>query len=108
MSLALDDYQDYASQTAEYPVDAGLGYTILGLCGEAGEVANRYKKILRVGGGMTPQRKVDLVDELGDVLWYVAMVARELGVPLSEVAARNINKLSERKETGSIKTEDKR
>jgi len=100
--MNFDDYQARTSTTAIYP-DAGTGsptavsYTIFGLVGEAGELANKYKKVLRDDRGvLTDERRRDLVAELGDVLWYVARLATELGVPLDDVATRNLTKLAAR------------
>ncbi len=74
---------------------------ILGLVGEAGEVAEKYKKIIRDKQGIVSNEDKDLiVKELGDVLWYTAMLAKYLGVSFDDVATANINKLSSRKERG--------
>jgi len=94
---AFDEYQRKTSVFAAYPRETALSYVGLGLSGEAGEVANQLKKIVRDDGGkVTPQRRASLIDELGDVLWYCAALARELELPLSEVARLNIEKLSKR------------
>lgn len=99
--MDFNDYQRHTDDTAIYP-DAGNGnfiYPALGLCGEAGEVAERIKKVLRdANGHMTLDRKTGLLNELGDVLWYVARLAREIGIPLDYIAEYNIKKLSSRKE----------
>jgi NTP pyrophosphatase (non-canonical NTP hydrolase) len=94
-----------AGKTAIYPEEgegspAALAYTALGLTGEAGEVANKVKKLLRDGD--QPELRQAIIDELGDVLWYVAMTAHELAIPLDEVAARNLDKLQQRQQTGTI------
>lgn len=76
---------------------------ILGLPGEAGEVADKFKKIIRdQAGEITAEDRDEIVKELGDVMWYVALTAEYLGVPLSEVGERNIAKLSSRRERGKI------
>lgn len=111
--LTLNDYQEAALTTAVYPASTpvdGIMYTTLGLAGEAGEIANKVKKILRDDRGMlTPERREDLYDELGDVLWYVAALAYELEIDLTEVAERNLFKLGFRKAEGTIHGEgDKR
>lgn len=102
----LDDYQKFARRIAIYPNRGnieGLVYTTLGLTGEAGEVSNQVKKILRDDNRIcTASRRSKIVDELGDVLWYVAMCADELGIDLSEVAGINILKLSERRDTNTL------
>lgn len=81
-----------------------LTYSILGLAGEAGEVAEAYKKAMRRGPPEDVVMDYDASDalilELGDVLWYIAKIARELGVPLSEVARRNTEKIEHRVEHG--------
>lgn len=96
--MQLNEYQQKAKETAVYPEQIGLEYTILGLCGEAGELANQYKKVLRDDGGkINRERWEKLIDESGDVLWYLAMVAGELGVTLSYIANKNLQKLTARK-----------
>ena len=76
---------------------------ILGLVGEAGETADKVKKIIRdKGGRASDEDREAIIKELGDVLWYVANVARYLNVSLSEVAEININKLSSRKKRGKL------
>ena len=95
--MDLLDYQEKAAKTAIYPRDtptAAIVYTSLGLSGEAGEIANKVKKILRDDcGHLTSARRQQLRDELGDVLWYAAMLAFELGYTLNEVANANLDKL---------------
>ena len=101
--MKLNDYQDIASKTAAYPKEVGLSYVTLGLTGEAGEIANKVKKIYRDNGGViTEDIKNSLAKEVGDVLWYVAMLSRELGFSLEDIAQMNIDKLSRRYERGSI------
>jgi NTP pyrophosphatase (non-canonical NTP hydrolase) len=103
-------YQVATDETAVYP-GAGdqdsiiaLAYVTLGLAGEAGELANKVKKILRdQGGEITTENKVDLEAELGDVLWYLARVATQIGTPLAMVAESNIHKLRNRMIRGVIK-----
>ncbi len=103
--MDMDDYQYAAVQFGVYP-DPGhnLEYVTLGLLGEAGEIANKVKKIQRDGitGINLAILKVDLQKELGDVLWYVAAMADELHTLLSEVAEMNLAKLEDRKARGVI------
>ena len=96
--MDLNAYQHGARQTARYPdVGANPIYPTLGLCGEAGEVADKVKKVLRDrGGDFGPDIRDDLRLELGDVLWYVAQLATELGLDLDEVAGANLAKLASR------------
>ena len=77
-------------------MDAGaqdLAYLALGLIGESGEVAEHVKKHFRHGHSLD---EVHLVEELGDVLWYVAVLAHMLGTDLNTVADINMAKLRKR------------
>jgi len=99
--MKIYDYQIQANETAIYP--EGRNYPILGLAGEAGEICNKYKKILRDKGGDVDVNDLDdLAKELGDVLWYVAQIATELGTDLETVARVNIMKLGDRKDRGVL------
>jgi len=101
--MSLANYQVDARTTAIYPPEVKVIYPALGLAGEAGEVCNKTKKILRDDGGrMTEEKRTQLIDELGDVLWYVANLATDLGVTLDEIARINLVKLNSRKERGTI------
>ena len=76
---------------------------MLGLVGEAGETADKVKKVLRDKDGVVSEEdKKEIAKELGDVIWYVASIARYLDVPFSEVAKMNIEKLSSRKERNKL------
>jgi len=100
-----DLYQDAAEATAIYP-DKGdnLYYPALGLAGEAGEVCEKIKKIMRdQKGHFTEEDVEDLGKELGDVLWYIAAIATELNMSLSAVAEDNMEKLRDRMDRGVIK-----
>ena len=91
-------YQQQSRTTARYP-DAGTNpiYPTLGLCGEAGEVADKVKKVIRDrGGSFSPEVIAALKLELGDVLWYVAQLATELGMDLNDIAQANLDKLASR------------
>lgn len=75
----------------------------LGLAGEAGEVTDDIKKILRdKGGEVSEEDREILVYELGDVMWYVAVIADYLGVPMEEIASKNLAKLADRQKRGKI------
>lgn len=97
--MLLSDYQLRSRATAVYPgAGANLLYPALGLCGEAGEVAEHVKRLVRDDGGeLTPQRRAALSKELGDVLWYVAQLASEAGLELDAIAAENLDKLASRR-----------
>ncbi|WP_216903218.1 nucleoside triphosphate pyrophosphohydrolase family protein [Synechococcus sp. CCY 9618] len=102
--MDFQDYQRRSSETARYP-DAGSNaiYPTLGLCGEAGEVADKVKKVLRDRGGVfCHEVRDDLRLELGDVLWYVAQLATELGLDLEDVASANLAKLASRADRNVI------
>ncbi|WEL19255.1 nucleoside triphosphate pyrophosphohydrolase family protein [Candidatus Nanohalococcus occultus] len=94
--MDFNDYQSKTEETAVYPEDEAIHYLALGLNGEAGEVAERVKKSIRDGNDL------DLEKELGDVLWYLARLADELGFDLDDVAETNLDKLFDRKERGKI------
>lgn len=98
----MSDYQRLAKRTAVYPKKYKVFYPALGLAGEAGEVANKTKKIMR-GDKMSREQKALLGDEIGDVLWYAAQLATDLGMPLDEIAEGNINKLQERMKRNKIR-----
>jgi NTP pyrophosphatase (non-canonical NTP hydrolase) len=93
-----NDYQELAMSTAVYPQKgSNLAYPALGLNGEAGEVAEKVKKILRDKGGVLDEdSRQALMKELGDVLWYVAAMCSEAGLSMGEVAELNITKLLDR------------
>ena len=98
------DYQDKAQSTAIYPYEHKILYPALGLAGEAGEVANIVKKSIRDKDGLwSPEDRNAVAKELGDVLWYVAMVAADLNLDLDEIASGNIKKLLDRKNRGKLK-----
>jgi NTP pyrophosphatase (non-canonical NTP hydrolase) len=99
--MNINTYQQEAAKTAIY--SNKLIYPTLGLAGEAGEIANKVKKILRDNAGeLAEDVRQNLISELGDVLWYIAALATDLGVELSEVADKNVEKLHSRKNRGVI------
>jgi NTP pyrophosphatase (non-canonical NTP hydrolase) len=101
--VELSEYQRLSRRTAEYPREAWLAYPALGLAGEAGEVAEHAKKAIRDdGGSVSDERKSAMAKELGDVLWYVAQIATELGLDLDAIAEQNLAKLLSRQERGVL------
>ena len=99
----LDMYQQVAKTTAIYPREQAIIYPTLGLTGEAGEVANKVKKIIRDGTNKNDEGLVqDLSAEIGDCLWYIAVLADDIGIKLSDIANINLEKLHKRKEKGTI------
>ena len=102
--MDLNHFQKEARKTALYP-DVGNNtiYPTLGLVGEAGEVADKVKKILRDKKGIfDSESKYAIKLELGDVLWYVSQLSSELGFDLDEVANTNLKKLKSRKDRGTL------
>jgi len=101
--MELSEYQQLSRRTAAYPRAAWLAYPALGLAGEAGEVAEHAKKAIRDDGGTVgDERRAAMAKELGDVLWYVAQIASELGLDLEDVARANLEKLSSRQRRGVL------
>ena len=96
--MTADFYEERASLTAIYPKEKALEYLALGLTSEAGEVAGKVKKLIRDGKG----DKKAIASEIGDVLWYCAMLAKETKVPLNDIMKDNLKKLYSRKERGTL------
>ena len=97
-TVEINNYQREARKTAVYPnLGDNLWYPALGLSGEAGEVAEKIKKVYRDDGGVvSPEKRDEVKKELGDVLWYIANIAVELNITLEEVATYNLQKLADR------------
>lgn len=102
--MTFQEYQKLSRETAIYPNrDKNFIYPTLGLAGEAGEVAEIIKRIIRDEEGLIDERvKSELLKELGDVLWYLSQLAAEFNISLDEIAAKNIEKLKDRKERGAL------
>ncbi len=104
--MEFSNYQNQAKRTAIYPAEnsnVGLMYVALGLCGESGEVADNIKKVIRdANGEITADRHDALVSEMGDVLWYLAMLCYELETTLETVALRNLAKLRKRQRENAL------
>ena len=97
--MGLNDYQKAASKTAIYKAEHSILYPALGLAGEAGEVANKVKKMLRDN---TFDRN-EIAAEIGDVLWYIAALSRDLNIDMHDLAMNNLEKLYGRKARGTLK-----
>lgn len=98
IDISMTEYSEFAEQTAIYPEEAQIVYPALGLAGEAGEVANKVKKMIR-------DDRLDrdaIASELGDCLWYIALFCRDLNVDMASVARKNLDKLSMRKQKGTL------
>lgn len=101
--MDIKEYQGIIKKTAVFPAEIGLTYCTMGLCGEAGEVAEKMKKLFRDKGGVvTDEFKQDVKKELGDVVWYVTALANELGLTLEEILEANYTKLIKRRETNTL------
>jgi len=98
-----NSYQRNASSTAIYPEEHRILYPALGLAGEAGEVANKVKKLIRDGPDKRPDTwREDIASEIGDVLWYCAALATDLNLSLGMIAGQNEKKLGQRKQSGTL------
>jgi len=98
------EYQEKSRKTALYPdKDNNFVYPTLGLSGEAGEVAEKIKKVIRDKDGIIDDViREEIKKELGEELWYVAQLATELGLSMDEIAQKNIEKLLSRMERGVL------
>jgi NTP pyrophosphatase (non-canonical NTP hydrolase) len=100
-----NEYQQKALRTAFAKDNENEFYhLVLGLVGEAGEIAEKAKKIIRDENN--DQSKIDtsmITKELGDVLWYIAVLANYLDIPLDDIAEKNIAKLASRLERGTLR-----
>lgn len=104
--MELNEYQKKALLTAAYEEKYKIIYPVLGLGNEAGEVMGKVKKWLRGDDGagvLSEERRQALKEEMGDVLWYLAVLARDLDLTLDEIADVNIKKLQSRQARGTIK-----
>jgi NTP pyrophosphatase (non-canonical NTP hydrolase) len=96
--MDMGQYQAQAAETAIYKTEHAIIYPALGLAAEAGEVANKVKKILRDG----KFDRAAIADEVGDCLWYIAALCRDLNVEMADLAKDNLEKLRSRKERGTL------
>ncbi len=101
--MEMNEYQEKAMSTAIYPQAMRIVYPALGLAGETGEVADKVKKEVRDrAAAFSPESRVEIAKELGDVMWYIAAMARDLGFSLEEIARMNIDKVNSRKNRHQI------
>lgn len=105
--MTLDEYQARARSTAIYPEEARVLYPTLKLAGEAGEVAEKLGKLIRdeglaPGAALSPAQRDALAKEIGDVLWYAANLAGDLGLSLEAIGRGNLEKLASRRERGVL------
>ena len=98
-----NSYQRSSVTTAIYPDQHKITYPALGMAGEAGEVANKVKKLIRDGPDKRPDTwREDIASEIGDVLWYCATLADDLNLTLGMIASQNLAKLQKRKDKGTL------
>lgn len=112
LNMNFNNYQEIIKKTAIFPKEIGIAYCALGLTGEAGEVADKIKKLFRdrelnsldATGRMIliDEVRYDIAKELGDVLWYITALANEFDLSLEEIAQMNYNKLIKRRETNTL------
>ena len=101
--MTLNEYQSKALETAINPQETAIVYPTLGLTGEAGEVSDKVKKVIRDNGSeFTDDKKREIAKEIGDVLWYCATLSRDLGFTLEEIAQINYEKLHSRQVRGQL------
>lgn len=101
--MELNEYQKKAISTAIYPNDGRISYLALALCGEAGELADKVKKVLRDKNGQFYIPDLSAIAlEIGDVLWYAANLAKAIGFDLSDIAEQNLNKIQSRIDRGTL------
>lgn len=101
--MELNEYQKKALETAVYDDTNPVAYCILGMAGEAGEVANKYKKVLRGDKELDENLKYEIAKEIGDVQWYIAALSHLIGYSLDSICDINLTKLNQRREDGTIK-----
>lgn len=104
--MTFDEYQQQALTTLIEHSDPLMSKTILamGVAGEAGEVIEKWKKIVAYKGGVvSAEDKAELGKELADVIWYIAVLAHKLGLSLDELMQQNVAKLASRKARDVIK-----
>lgn len=106
--MDFDEYEKLAHRTATFTgkqEEYRLLYLTLGVVGEAGEIAEKVKKLIRNDDGViTDEKREALKHEIGDVLWYLSQLSREFGFPFSEAAKANIAKLEDRAARGVIRS----
>lgn len=101
----IENYQRLVLDTAIYPMKgSNITYPVLGLCGEAGEVAEKVKKVFRDDDGtVRDEMREAIKKELGDVLWYITAICNELHLTLDEVIDTNREKILGRLERGTLR-----
>ena len=103
-NITATDYQSRACETAIFPKHRATEYLTLGLTGESGEIANKVKKFIRDGATKDEYlaKRIEIGYEIGDVLWYCAVLAEELEMNLGHIMEKNLEKLADRHKRGKI------
>lgn len=102
--MTFKEYQELTNETAIYP-DKGSNflYPVLGMMGEAGEVAEKIKKIWRDKNNIISEEdRIEIKKEIGDVLWYLSQLSTELNVDFEDVASTNVLKIKSRLERNKL------
>ena len=111
--MNFNDYQEKAASTAIYPDKYRIIYPALGLAGEVGETCEKIKKLIRdydfdmenmtaLDQLLWENKKQEIKKEIGDIMWYVANLAKDFELKLEDIAAANIEKLQDRKNRGVL------
>lgn len=106
--MTFDEYQKKALTTAVRNSEDLMQKTIwvMGVAGEAGEVLEKWKKIVAYKEGIISKKELSLLGkELADVVWYIAVLAHDLGLSFDEVMQQNVAKLEDRAKRNVIKGE---
>jgi len=103
-NISATRYQEKACETAIFPKNKAMEYLTLGLTGEAGEIANKVKKFIRDGAAQDEYlaKRIEIGYEIGDVLWYCAVLAKEMEMDLGHIMENNLQKLADRKKRGTL------
>ncbi len=103
-SITASMYQEKACETAIFPKKQAMEYLTLGLTGESGEIANKVKKFIRDGATKDEYlaKRIEIGYEIGDALWYCAVLAEELEMNLGHIMEKNLEKLADRHKRGKI------
>ena len=103
-SITASIYQEKACETAIFPKKQAMEYLTLGLTGESGEIANKVKKFIRDGASKDEYlaKRIEIGYEIGDVMWYCAVLADELDMNLGHIMEKNLEKLADRKKRGAL------
>ena len=103
-NITASTYQEKACETAIFPQHKAMEYLTLGLTGEAGEIANKVKKFIRDGAAQDEYlaKRIEIGYEIGDVLWYCAVLAKEMEMELGHIMENNLQKLADRKKRGTL------